>query len=129
MDKDPVTRNEFDLWVKMSNESMERIASCCEKLQATLDSQSKEFSKTNEFLTEYTIENNHRHNGHIRATKALEKRVHDLEQAVKENSEQARIIKAFKWAAVIIIVGGLSAIGSGTVKTYLKNQMAISKNE
>lgn len=123
MEKDPVTRSEFDLWVKMSSESMERIASCCEKLASTLDAQSKEFLKTNTFLTEYTIENNHRHNGHIRATKYLDKRVHDLEIKVQENSEQTMIIKVLKWASVIVIVGGLTAIGSNTMKEYLKQQI------
>ena len=127
MNQDPVTRSEFDLWVKMSSESMERIASCCEKLAITLEVQANEFQKTNVFLTEYTIENNHRHNGHIRATKALDKRVYDLEQKVDENTEQTKIIKVFKWAAAIIIVGGLTAIGSNTMKTYLNNQTSIVK--
>lgn len=104
MKDEPVSRPEFDLFVKVTADAMTKIA------DATAE-QAKESKVTNKILLEHTITNNHKHERTAEELDYLKTQIRKLKAAVEANSKLTSIALVIKWAAGIIIVGGLTGIG------------------
>ena len=113
MNGEHITRPEFDIYVKMTAESMSLIA-------ASTKESAKESREINQILREYIITNNNKHektSGHIIEIKEDQKLIKEV---VDANSRVTSIANKIIWGVGIVLAGALGAFGKDMVGWLLK---------
>jgi phosphohistidine swiveling domain-containing protein len=126
MSDDYITRPEFKIFMRTVSDSNERMAATMESISESQKHLADESRKTNEYLKQYTIHNNHRHEKNedqiLLVNKTLEdfhKQFDKIEEAVTANARVAAAARNIKWAAVVVLTGALSSVGSVKMKEFL----------
>lgn len=123
MSEDHVTRPEFDIYVKMTAESMALIAKSTEESLV-------ESRETNQILREHTIHNDNKHEVTNVRISAQEARTDQIEKIVLEREGVYQAANKLKWAIGIILAGVLAAGGTWIFQTIVdkeKTEVKISK--
>ena len=112
MRDDPISRPEFDLYLKMNAESNQATSKAIEAIQT-------QGQQTLDVLKEYTIHNNVKHdNTNARLIKLFEKQK-TLEEAVDANSKITEFWQTVKKYAAFVLIGGLTVYGGYLAKYYI----------
>jgi len=109
---EPISRPEFDLYLKMTTESSQATAKAIEAIQI-------QGQETLEVLKELIIHNSLKHdNTNERLIKLFEKQK-TLEEAVEANSKITEFWQVVKKYAAYVLIGGLTVYGAHLVKHYI----------
>ena len=112
MSGEPISRPEFDLYLKMNAESNQSTAKAIEAIQM-------QGQETLEVLKELIIHNSVKHdNTNERLIKLFEK-LKTLEEAVEANSKITEFWQTVKKYAAYVLIGGLTVYGGYLVKHYI----------
>jgi len=113
MSGDPISRPEFDLYMKMSAESNQQTSRAITAIQ-------EQGQETLAVLKEYTIHNNHKHD----ETKAEQVKqaikIRNLTEAVKANTNVSKFWRTVQKYGKYIVIGGLTVLG-GLIATQYYN--------
>lgn len=104
-----ITRPEFDLYVKMTAESMASIA------ESTKES-AKESRESNQILREYIITNNNKHEKTSDQIVDIKQQLKKVKEVVEANSKVTQVAKWIKWVLGAVSLGFLTALGVALFK-------------
>lgn len=112
MSADPISRPEFDLYLKMNAESNQATSKAIEAIQS-------QGQQTLDVLKEYTIHNNVKHDETNKRIIKLFEKQKTLEEAVEANSKITEFWKSVKKYAAFVLIGGLTVYGGYLVNHYV----------
>jgi len=101
---DHILRPEFNLYVKMTAESMASIA------ESTKES-AKESRESNQILREYIITNNNKHEKTDEEITEIKVEQKLIKEAVEANSRLTSIANKIIWGGGIVLAGALGTFG------------------
>lgn len=113
MSADPISRPEFDLFLKMNAESNKVTSDAVAKIQI-------QGQETLDVLREYTIHNNHKHDETNKRIVDLAKKQSEIKEAVDANTKISSFWYTVKKYALYFVVAALTAFGGLWANDYWK---------
>ncbi len=111
MNGEPILRPEFDLYVRMSAEAGRKTSEAIESIAESHKEAIKESRETNQILREYIIHNNNKHDKTSEEVIAIEKKINDIEEAMKASAQVVSWGQAVKKGVAVLSVAALTAAG------------------
>lgn len=105
MSEEHISRPEFNLYVKMSAESNERISKALDKM-----------ASDNKDIHDKLLDYFHKHDRIEEKVNTNSERISDLSEAVIANSKFTSIGNKFIWGGGIVIAGALGTFGKDLAK-------------
>lgn len=109
MKEEPISRPEFNLYVKMNAESAERMSKAIDRM-----------ATDNKELHDQLIEYMHSHDTLETRVSNMERLYEKLSKAVIANSKVTSIANKVGWGISIFLAGGLGAFGKDLAQWALK---------
>jgi len=105
MSADPISKREFDLYMKMNSETNKTTSKAILAIQ-------KQGQETLDVLKEYTIHNNHKHDETNKRIIDLATKQEKLSEAVAANSRVTSFAKKIEKGVLVVVLSALAVIGS-----------------